>query len=268
MMTTSPDDTLPTYDHHRGAGPTLVLLHYWGGSVRTWEPLLDRLRGLLPAAPDVLAVDARGWGRSRGLPGPFGLHRLADDTRAVLAEAGVQDHVLVGHSMGGKVAQLVAADRPVGLRGVVLVAPAPARPAPGVTAEYREGLSHAYDSDESVGAAVEQVLTASPLSETARARVVEDSRASAERARAEWPLHGIAEDVSDRTRQIAAPTLVVAGELDRVEPPAVLRSHLLPYLADARLEVLPGSGHLVPLEAPEALAAAVATFLGEVARAS
>lgn len=246
---------LPVYDHRTGTGPTLVLLHYWGGSARTWDLVADRLAGR-----DVLAVDFRGWGRSRGLPGPYALGRLAEDTRDVIARAGVGDHVLVGHSMGGKVAQLVAAARPAGLRGIVLVAPGPAEPAPHVTAAYREQLSHAYDSAEAVAAARDQILTATDLPAPVKARIVEDSRSAADAARVAWPLHGIAEDVTAHTRAIDVPALVVAGEHDRVEPVDVLRAHLLPHLGDARLTVLPGTGHLIPLEAPAALADAISTF--------
>ena len=59
--------------------------------------------------------------------------------------------MLVGHSMGGKTAQLLAARRPKGLRGLVLVAPAPPAPV-GVTPETRETLAHAYDDASTVGA--------------------------------------------------------------------------------------------------------------------
>jgi pimeloyl-ACP methyl ester carboxylesterase len=247
---------LPTYDRRPGVGPTLVLLHYWGGSARTWQPVVDRLAGR-----DVLTLDFRGWGRSGSMPGPYTLGQLAADTLDVLVDAGVEDHVLVGHSMGGKVAQLVAARQPVGLRRVVLVAPGPARPAAAITAEYREGLSHAYDSDESVADARDHVLTAVGLSDRLRTQVVTDSRAGSPAARAEWPLRGIAEDISGQTRRITVPTLVVAGEHDVVEPVAVLRDNLVPYLAAPELVVIPESGHLIPLEAPDALADAIATFV-------
>lgn len=246
---------LPAYDHRQGNGPTLVFLHYWGGSARTWDLVIDRL-----ADRDTLAVDFRGWSRSRSLPGPYTLRRLADDTLAVIADAGVTDHVLVGHSMGGKVAQLIAATRPAGLRGIVLVGPGPATPAAHVTPEYREGLSHAYDSDESVAGARDGVLTATALPEAVKARIVDDSRAAADAARTEWPLRGIAEDVTEHTRMISVPALVVAGENDQVEPVGVLRDNLLPHLPGADLMVIPETGHLIPLEAPAALAAAIAAF--------
>ncbi|MFE6821958.1 alpha/beta fold hydrolase [Streptomyces sp. NPDC057690] len=246
---------LPAYDHHPGTGPTLVFLHYWGGSARTWDLVVDRLAGR-----GVLTVDFRGWSRSRGLSGPYTLRQLADDTLAVIAVAGITDYVLVGHSMGGKVAQLVAATRPAGLRGIILVGPAPAKPAAEITAEYREGLSHAYDSDQSVAAARDDILTATELPPSIKSQVTSDSRAGADAARTEWPLRGIAEDITEHTRMISVPSLVVAGENDLVEPVDVLRDNLVPYLSGADFMVIPNAGHLIPLEAPADLVDAIAAF--------
>lgn len=246
---------LPVYDHREGAGPTLVFLHYWGGSAHTWDPVIERLPGR-----ETLAVDFRGWGRSRHLPAPFTLEQFADDVRGVIAESGIRDYVLVGHSMGGKVAQLIAATGPVALRGVVLVASAPARPADEVTAEYREALSHAYDSDESVAGARDNILTARTLSTAIASQVVADSRSGADAARTEWPLRGIARDITENARAIRVPVLVIAGEHDRVEPVDVLRTNLVPYLSDAAFQTIPGTGHLIPLEAPVELSAAIAAF--------
>jgi pimeloyl-ACP methyl ester carboxylesterase len=255
-MSTAEQSLLPTYDHRRGAGPTLVFLHYWGGSARTWDLVVDRLPGR-----DVLTPDFRGWSRSRDLPGPYTLRRYADDTLAVIADAGVTDYVLVGHSMGGKVAQLAAAARPTGLRALVLVGPGPAKPAPEITPEYRVALSHAYDSAESVADARDHVLTATELPPPLRSRILTDSRAGADAARTEWPLRGIAEDITEHTRAITAPTLVLTGENDHVEPTPTLRTHLLPYLpTPTLLTVIPHTGHLIPLESPAALAAAITAF--------
>lgn len=254
-METTRHTQLPHYTYRNGHGPTLVLLHYWGGSSRTWDAVTDHL-------PDrsLLTLDLRGWGQSRKLPGPYNLDQLAADTVAVIADAGVTDFVLVGHSMGGKVALLVAATQPKGLRGLILVAPAPAEPAPAVTAEYREALAHAYDTDESVATARDHILTATPLAADLKTQVTEDSRASAPDAHLEWPLRGIAEDITAKTRLIGTPVLIVAGEHDQVEPIEVLREHLLPFLARARAVVLPAVGHLIPLEAPESLADLIVSF--------
>lgn len=254
-MNTTQQPPLPAYDHRRGTGPTLVFLHYWGGSARTWDLVVDRLAGR-----DMLTADFRGWGRSNNLAGPCTLRQLADDTLAVIADAGVTDYVLVGHSMGGKVAQLVAATRPAGLRGIILVGPAPAKPAAQITPEYREGLSHAYDSDESVAAARDHILTATELPESVKSQIATDSRAGSDAARTEWPLRGIAEDIREHTRMISVPALVVAGENDHVEPVDVLVNNLVPYLSGADFTVIPKTGHLIPLEAPAELVDAITAF--------
>ncbi len=208
-MPTIDQPVLPAHDHRRGTGPTLVFLHYWGGSARTWNLVTDHL-----ADRGVLTLDLRGWSRSSDLPGPYTLRQLADDTFALLADAGLGDYVLVGHSMGGKVAQLVAAARPAGLRGLVLVGSGPATPPAQITPEYQEGLSHAYDSDESTARARDHILTATPLSDDLKAQIATDSRSSTDAARSEWPLRGIAEDISAHTQLVNVATLVIAGEND------------------------------------------------------
>lgn len=255
-MTTTQQQLIPVYDHRPGTGPTLVFLHYWGGSSRTWDLVVDRL-----ADRDTLTIDFRGWSRSIGLPGPYTLRQFADDTLAVIADAGVTDYVLVGHSMGGKVAQLVAATRPAGLRGIVLVGSGPAKPAAQITAEYQKGLSHAYDSAASIAGARDHILTATALPEPVKAQIVADSSAGADAARAEWPLHGIAQDITEHTRMIDVSALVIAGENDRVEPIGVLRENLLPYLAEADFAVIPDTGHLIPLEAPAELVDAIIAYV-------
>ncbi|MGI5404965.1 alpha/beta fold hydrolase [Streptomyces sp. CA-135486] len=232
-------------------GPALVFVHYWGGSAATWDGVVGRL----PAEQATVRFDQRGWGTSQALPGSYALDQLADDLTCVVEALDLGPFVLVGHSMGGKVSQLVAARRPAGLAGVILVAPAPPEPPAVVTPEYREGLCHAYDSPESVGQALDHVLTAVALPESLRAAVVRDSLAVHPEARREWPLRGIATDITDAAQAIEVPVTVVAGENDAVEPPQVLRDHLLPHIPHAQLSTVPGVGHLLPLEAPDALAA-------------
>ncbi|MEU0395736.1 alpha/beta fold hydrolase [Streptomyces sp. NPDC006208] len=127
------------YGHVReGDGPALVFLHYWGGSHRTWRPVIEHLS----PTQTFVSYDHRGWGESTQVPGPYGIEQLADDAERVIDELDHGEYVVVGHSMGGKVAQVLASRRPAGLKGVVLVAPAP--PAPiGVTHEFQEALAHA-----------------------------------------------------------------------------------------------------------------------------
>lgn len=247
-----------------GHGPTLVLLHYWGGSAGTWNEVIEHL----PTDRDVVVFDQRGWGRSRSLPGPYDLDQLADDVTDIVEGLALDSYVLVGHSMGGKVSQIVASRRPAGLAAAILLAPAPAKPAPMVTAEYQQTLAHAYDSPETVRMALDQVLTATALDAAREEAVVRDSLAGDETARREWPSYGIAADITGSATKIEVPVLILAGESDRVEPPAVLREHLLPYIRQARFEVIGSSGHLLPLEAPAAVAEALAEFSAAVEAAA
>ncbi|ASR00690.1 alpha/beta hydrolase [Streptomyces sp. 11-1-2] len=243
-------------------GPTLVFAHYWGGSADTWNGVI----GHLPPGQATVRFDQRGWGTSRALPGPYHLDQLADDLVRVIEERVSGPFVLVGHSMGGKAGQLVAARRPAGLVGLVLVAPAPPQPPAMVTEEYRQGLSHAYDSAETVGHALDHVLTATPLPEAVRATAERDSLAAGAEARQEWPLHGIARDITDAARRIEVPVTVLAAENDVVEPPHILREHLLPHIPHATLTTVPDAGHLLPAEAPGAVARALGDFLTAIQR--
>ncbi|MET9485422.1 alpha/beta hydrolase [Nocardia sp. NPDC006630] len=239
--------------------PTLIFLHYWGGSHRTWRPLIGELNWAGP----VVTYDHRGWGRSRDLPGPYEIDQLTDDLERIVTELGARQYVLIGHSMGGKVVQLFAARRPAGLIGVILIAPAPAHPA--ISEPEQQGLSHAYDSEDTITAALTHVLTHHPLPPDLQAQVVTDSLATTPPARSAWPLHSIAQDITTTVASTAAPVLILAGEHDQVDPPATLLEHLLPHLPTAELETLPETGHLSPLEVPTTLATRLHKFLSEKA---
>ena len=119
-----------------GAGePALILLHYWGGSSHTWRSVINRLGD----KSHCITMDQRGWGASIATDGRYDLSAMADDVEAVARQLGLDRYVLVGHSMGGKVAQIVAARRPKELVGLVLIAPAPPTPMP-VPETVRAGM--------------------------------------------------------------------------------------------------------------------------------
>jgi pimeloyl-ACP methyl ester carboxylesterase len=240
----------------RGAGDlSLVFLHYYGGSSRTWRHVTATL------APrfHTIAIDHRGWGESDRPAEGYRLVDLAADAEGVIAALNLRRYVLLGHSMGGKVAQLMASRRPVGLEGLVLVAPSP--PSPMIMpAQAREMMAGAYASREAVEAAIDTVLTAKPLSAEDREQVIEDSLRGAPPAKVAWPRSTSLEDIAAQVGEINVPTLVISGELDRVDPPIRLRSELLPRIPQAAMHVLPGTGHLSMLESPDAVAELIADF--------
>ncbi|TYL84460.1 alpha/beta hydrolase [Bradyrhizobium rifense] len=245
----------------QGSGDVaLVFLHYYGGSSRTWGKVISAL----PKSHRTFATDHRGWGESDAPASGYGLADLADDAQGVIEALELNRYVLIGHSMGGKVAQFMASRRPNGLAGLVLVAPSPPQPM-AMPPEAREAMASVYATRESIGAAIDQVLTAKVLNPKDREQVIEDSLRGAPQAKAAWPRSTSLEDITRDVAAIDVPTLVVAGELDRVDSVDLLKAELLSRVPHAVLHVLPGTGHLSPLESPQELGDLIDAFATQVA---
>lgn len=244
----------------RGSGEmTLVFLHYYGGSSRTW----DRVGKELSDQYRIVAPDHRGWGDSGAPADGYRIANLADDAEAVMASLGLRRYVLVGHSMGGKVAQLIASRRPAGLEGLVLVAPSP--PSPTLLPdEARATLEGAYQSRESVEFVIDHVLTSRTLDAVLREQAIEDSLKGASQAKAAWPNIAMREDITEAVASINVPTIVISGELDQVDPVGTLQTELLPRIPHASMQIIPETGHLSPLEAPNELAKIIAAFVAGI----
>jgi len=241
----------------------VVFLHYWGGSSRTWDDVI----AALPAGYRTIAPDLRGWGDSDAPAAGYALADFADDAQQMIAAMNLNRFVLAGHSMGGKIAQLLASRRPQGLAGLVLVAPSPPVPL-ALPAEVRAAMEGAYLSRESVGMAIDQMLTAKPLSPKHREQVIEDSLRGASHAKLAWPQSTSLEDITLDVAAIDVPTIVIAGELDRIDGTAILEGELLTRVPHAVMHVLPGTGHLSPLESPVEVAGIIREFVDGLERAS
>jgi pimeloyl-ACP methyl ester carboxylesterase len=228
--------------------PAFIFLHYWGGSARSWQAVIDRLGG----RPRSIALDQRGWGDSIATDGRYDLVAMADDVETVARTLMLKRYVLVGHSMGGKVAQIVATRRPDGLVGLVLVAPAPPTPMP-VPEARRAAMLDSYGSREGVEQAL-SFLTGGPLSSKLREQVIEDSLRGAPGAKRAWTERNMIEDVSAGLSAVRVPVTVVIGDRDQVEHEAALREIFGHFLPQATFRVLKGVGHLSPLEAPNEVA--------------
>lgn len=241
---------------------SLVFLHYWGGTSRTWKHVTAELA----TGFHTVAIDQRGWGQSETPARGYSLADLAADAEGVIEALNLRRYVLVGHSMGGKVAQLMASRRPAGLRGLALVAPSPPTPM-ALPMEAREMMAGAYQSRAAVAATIDNVLTANPLSAEDREQVIADSLKGAPAAKKAWPHATSQEDIADQVRNIDVPTVVIAGELDRVDTPDVLKAELLSRVPHAVMHVLPETGHLSMLESPRAVASLIRSFCASIARA-
>ena len=240
----------------KGTGDlALIFLHYWGGSARTWDPVI----ACLPASVRSVALNQRGWGGSVASDGLYDLEALADDVLAVTEALSIRRFVVVGHSMGGKVAQILAGRRPAALEGLVLVAPAPPTPMQ-VPEEVRAGMLASYQSREGVLQAL-GVLAGSPLPHALHEQVIGDTLRGEAGAKRAWPGRGMAQDVSAGLEGVTLPVDVLIGGHDQIEREAVLRPALSRLLPQATFAIVPEVGHLLPLEAPEAIALACERML-------
>ena len=177
--------------------PALVFLHYWGGSSRTWVPVMERLAN----TNRCIAIDFRGWGQSSKEAKDYGLETLASDVVGVVETLGLKEFFILGHSMGGKVAQLVAARHPKGLKGLILYAPAPPTPL-AVPEEERKGYIGLYQSREGAEMVIRN-LTPHPLSDALREQIIEDTLRGSLGAKRAWPEKGMVADISNEAAKIA-----------------------------------------------------------------
>lgn len=242
--------------------PTLVFLHFWGGSIRTWS----RLVPLLCPKYSTVALDFRGWGNSEGPldPEAYSVRHLAKDVESLITKLHLDNVILVGLSMGAKVAQVVAGRDPPNkaVKGLVLISPAPATPLT-MPAEASEQQVHAYETWQNAEFVARNVLLSSPnvLDDGLFKQVVEDMLKGNGYARAAWPSYAMGEDFGHLARRVQVPVLVIAAAKDVIEPLDRVKSEVCDIIPGSKLVVIPDSGHLSPLEAPELISEQIMNFL-------
>lgn len=232
-----------------GSGPqAVVFLHYFGGSGRAWthvgDLLADRWRCVMP--------DLLGFGASDSVPDSYGVNDAADEVLALVRAIGIERFGLVGHSMGGKIALTVAARQPPGLTHLVLLAPSPPTPEPMAPSDREKMLA----SQTSRAAARETARKGNgqPLPAALVRQVVDDQLRTSPAAWRWWLASGSCESFEDSMTQITVPVQVLSGTLDTNIPTAVIEREVMARLPQAQLHRLSGCGHLLPLEAPQAVA--------------
>jgi len=232
-----------------GTGPeTIVFLHGLALTRTSWDPqlvaLADRFR--------CVAWDMPGYGASAPMP-DLTFEVIADHVVQLLDRLEVAKAHLVGLSFGGMHALHTALRHPARVDRMVLFATSPAFGLDGTDAdEWRRKRLDPLDRGLTPADIAFDVLTAvggpgigSGELDEMTASMARISAAGLRAAVACLPSH----DVRGRLGEIRAPTLVVVGELDR-ETPVPYSELLAGSMPDAHLEVLPGIGHLAPVEAP------------------
>ena len=241
----------------RGNGPPVVLLHGWACNRRFWQSQAEALS----ADHLVLAPDFRGHGESDVPAGGYTLERLAEDAHEIMSAMNMAPAAVVGHSMGGMVAQRLAVSHPQDLSALVLVATAAADPdgrliSGRIASETLETGYHAAfrryfpgwfpsDGDPALTEWVRSQMLRTP--ERVALGLVEDYKNF---------------DFRDDLPGIRVPTLVVAASSDASTAPA-RSEEIARLIPGARLAVIERAGHFVQLERPVEVTVALQEFLTE-----
>ncbi|MCC6007979.1 MAG: 3-oxoadipate enol-lactonase [Rhodobacteraceae bacterium] len=252
-----PDVTLH-YDQSGPAdGPALVFANSLGTDFRLW----DRVLPLLPEGLRVIRYDKRGHGLSSCPQGDWSMGDLVADAAALLDALGVRDCLFVGLSIGGMIAQGLAAERPDLVRAMVLSNTA-ARIGHPAMWEDRIAAIRAGGIEALADAVMERWFSrrfreSNPAElegwRTMLVRTPEAGYIGCSAAIAETELH-------ESTSRLRLPTLAIAGSEDGSTPPDLVRetADLIP---GSRMALIRGAGHLPCVEAPETFAGHLADFI-------
>jgi len=207
----------------------------------------------------LLVVDLRGSGESDkpDAPEAHSLAHYAGDVLAVVDAEKANSFVVVGHSMGGQIAQWLAANHPDRVAGAVLLCPVPAC-GMALPSEAVALFSTSGGNREATKTILG--MACKDLPEGAMDWLLDiamrTSPAAVKHAFAAWTGGGF----TDALAKVRAPLLCV-GTDDPFLPPAFLRAEVIEKIAGARFAYLPGPGHYVQVERPRETAAVLEAFL-------
>jgi len=248
-----------------GAGPPLVLINGYAASKDDWDP------GFLEALgrrSTVVCPDNRGIGASPPVGGDLSVAAMAADVLALMDARGIDVADVAGWSMGGFVAQALAAAAPARVRRLVLLStdaggPGATAARPGVwnalidhSGTPREQATRLLGLLFPVGLAASIDAQFGEVVATARASLLPGTLAAQESAMKRWH----AEPADERLQAIAAAVLIAAGTDDQVIPPANA-GLLADALPGSRLVLFGGGGHAFMAQEPERLAGLISEWL-------
>ena len=252
--------SIPTFTT-LGDGPTVLMLHGIGGGHLAFAPQVETLAG---SGYRAVAWDMPGYGHSAPIE-PYTFKGLAQSCIQLIEALRCGNVVLLGHSMGGMVAQEVVARRPELVSRLILCGTSPSFGKPdgdwqrAFIAQRTAPLDAGRSMAELAETLVPQMVGPGSLPEGVR--LATHCMAGVPAATYRRALECILTfDRRANLPNILVPTLLVAGEHDRNAPPAVMKK-MAGAIANSTYVEMKGIGHLQNLEAPEEFDALVLNFL-------
>ena len=240
------NDALKLHYETAGAGPPVLFMHGYTSTIALWR---DQVPVFSPHYR-LICMDLRGHGESEGT-GMDGYHlaALAGDALAVLDREGVERSVIVGHSMGGMVAQELLARHPDRVSAAVFSSTT-------CKAPLREYFQPIVEWAVRLGDIPAEERAADPLTRSCRPVSEATARGCGE-------MHMNMENFADSLKGSTTPCLVIRGS---EESGTILSgsSMLLDVLPNAEEAVIEGAGHVPQITHPAAYNEALAAFLREV----
>ncbi len=230
----------------------MVLLHGWGSSAESLGPIAKALEDRFR----VYALDLPGFGWTPAAATTWGTWEYASYVEAFMDGVGISEASLVGHSFGGRIALVLAAQRSDRIRNLILVASAGIRPKRGVLHYVQVGAVK-----------LARRLFSLPLWGRLGERVIVGiyGRVGSRDYRNAGPMRAtlvkvVAEDLRGILSSIRAPTLIIWGDRDR-EVPLSSMQIMAHGIQGSRLEVFEGAGHFPFVDSPDRFTRVVREFL-------
>jgi pimeloyl-ACP methyl ester carboxylesterase len=256
-MTERRERPLPFTRTGNGAN-TLVFIHGFLDDASFWQSTIQALetRNLSP-----VTLDLPGMGNAADDLGPFSLDRLAQGVASVVDAVG-RSTVLVGHSMGAQIAELVARMRPRQIAGLALLTPVPlgGLALPEVTATALGSVGDNLEAQRELRIKFSSHLTAADLEHA----VEVGAKVRPANVAALFDAWSGGHDAGRVPSVVDVPVLILNGVDDPFVTPALLTTAIFPRFTRAKGASISSAGHWPHLEQPTATATAIDGFLAEI----
>jgi pimeloyl-ACP methyl ester carboxylesterase len=242
------------------ASETLLLIHGAGVSARTW---VNQLEGLADALR-VIAINLPGRRGSDPIPQAT-LSSYADTAHRLLEGLETGPVFVAGHSLGGGVAQVLAASHQEVVKGLVLVSACAKLPPDDGSGRLLRLVPEPFRRVLVLWAAKKILFGPSASWPAIRLSLEEIWECRSETIL--WDTAAArAMDLEALACRLRVPTLILCGGRDRLTAP-ILSQRLSALIAASRLEIVPAAGHMLPLEAPDEVNRQIRNFIESLGRA-
>lgn len=225
----------------------LVFLHYFGGSAESWKWVAEKLSNDYHC----VTLNLPGFGGAPPLKQPS-IQGFAQHVQEELNSLGIKNFILIGHSMGGKIAMQIAANDLKGtVQQLILIAPSPPGTEPITAVERKRILNHSNlkEAEKTI-----DNITIQPLTGEQYKLAVETNLMSDDFTWKWWLLQGVNYSIAEKIIPLELPITVLASEDDPVMTFDIIKQRVMQVLEQARLITIRKIGHLSPMEAPDWIA--------------